>query len=55
MPFLTSELLFLGKDRNESEYFFYVREPNLIYVKFRGYLLDNNEHFSIFESRESIG
>jgi hypothetical protein len=24
MPFLTSEILFLGVDRNDSEYFFYV-------------------------------
>ena len=42
MPFLTSEMLFLGKDRNESEYFFYLRDPNRLYVKYRAYLLDNN-------------
>ena len=48
MPFLTSEVIFLGKDRNESEYFFYMREPNRVYVKFRHYLMDTNEHFSIY-------
>lgn len=42
MPFLTSEIEFLGLDRNNSEYFFYVREPDRLYVKFRSYLLDKN-------------
>jgi hypothetical protein len=42
MPFLTTEVNFLGLDRNNSEYFFYVREPNRLYVKFRSYLLDTN-------------
>ena len=54
MPFLTSEMLFLGVDRNESEYFFYLREPNKIYVKYHAYLLDTNEYYYIYESRETI-
>ena len=54
MPFLTSEVLFLGKDKNESEYFFYLREPNRLYVKYRAYLLDNNENFYIYEGKEVI-
>lgn len=54
MPFLTSEVLFLGKDRNDSEYFFFMREPNRIYVKFRSYLMDTNENFSIYETKETI-
>jgi hypothetical protein len=51
MPFLTSEMLYLGRDRNESEYFFYLREPNKIYVKYRAYLLDTNEYYYIYESK----
>jgi len=54
MPFLTSEMLFLGRDRNESEYFFYLREPNKIYVKYRAYLLDSNENYYIYERKETI-
>jgi chromosome segregation ATPase len=42
MPYLTSEVEFLGLDRNDSEYFFYVREPDRLYVKFRSYLLNRN-------------
>ena len=53
MPFLTTELIFLGKDRNGSEYFFYIREPNRIYVKYRTHLLDENEIFYIYEGRET--
>lgn len=54
MPFLTSQVFFLGIDRNNAEYFFYVREPNRIYVKHRGYLLDKNENFMMYEGREVI-
>ena len=52
MPFLTTELIFLGKDRNCSEYFFYIREPSKIYVKYRTHLLDENEQFYVYEGRE---
>lgn len=42
IPFIISEILFLGSDRNNAEYFFYLREPNRIYVRYRNYLLDEN-------------
>ena len=54
MPFLTSEILFLGKDRNQSDYFFYLRDPNRLYVKYRSYLFDNNEDFYIYEGKDVI-
>lgn len=54
MPFLTSEVYFLGLDRNNSEYFFYVREPHRLYVKYRSYFLDTNDHFLLYEGREVI-
>ena len=54
MPFLTSEMLFLGKDRNESDYFFFLRDPNRLYVKYHAYLLDNNENYYIYEGKYAI-
>ena len=48
MPFLTTEMIFLGKDRNGSEHFFYLHEPSRIYVKYRTHVLDTNEQFSIY-------
>ena len=54
MPYLTTEIEFIGFDRNMSEYFLYVREPNRIYVKFRSYLLDNNELFYVYQGKEVI-
>ena len=31
-----------------------MREPNRLYVKYRAYLLDNNENFYIYEGKEVI-
>jgi len=42
MPFITSSVYYLGKDRNDSEYFFFMKEPNRIYTKYRAYLMDDN-------------
>lgn len=54
IPFVISQVLFLGKDRNGSEYFFYLREPHRLYVKYHGYLLDTSQGFKIYESKEKI-
>lgn len=43
IPFITSLVVFIGKDRNESEYFFYKNEPHRIYCKYHNYLLDDSE------------
>ena len=51
MPFLTTKLLFLGKDRNSSEYFFYLHEPNRVYLLNKAYVLDPNQHFYLYEGR----
>jgi hypothetical protein len=38
ISFMTSSILFLGQDRNRSEYFFFVKEPHRMYVRFREYI-----------------
>ena len=54
IPFAISETIFLGNDRNKSAHYFYLREQNRIYVRYHNYLLDTNEHFSIYQVKEKI-
>lgn len=37
--FVNSDVVFLGRDRNGSEYYFYKHEPHRIYVNFKSYFL----------------
>lgn len=54
IPFAISEIMFLGNDRNKSSHYFYLREPNRVYVRYRNYFMDPNEDFKIFEGKEKI-
>lgn len=46
--------MFLGRDRNESHYFFFCNEPNRIYCRYRNFLLDDAEEFYVFDGKEAI-
>lgn len=54
IPFTVSEVMFLGNDRNKSSFYFYLREPHRLYVRYHHYLLDESEHFKIYEGKEKI-
>lgn len=54
IPFAISEIMFLGADRNKSSYFFFLREPNRIYVRYHNFLLDNSSEYKIFEGKDKI-
>ena len=54
LPFVTSQVVFLGRDRNESHYFFFCNEPNRIYCRYRNYLLDDAEEFYVFDGKQAI-
>lgn len=54
IPFTISEVMFLGTDRNQSHHYFYLREPNRIYVRHHSYVLDESDEFKIFEGKENI-
>lgn len=53
MPFAISEVLFLGKDRNHSEYFFFLHEPHRLYVHYRDFVLDEGV-YQLYEGRKNI-
>lgn len=54
IPFAISEVMFLGVDRNKSQYYFYLGEPNRIYIRYHNFLLDENTNFKIYEGKEKI-
>jgi hypothetical protein len=54
IPFAISEIIFLGTDRNKSNYFFFLGEPNRIYVRYHNFLLDTNQDYKIYEGKEKI-
>lgn len=49
--FVISKVIYLGSDRNHSDYFFYLREPNRIYVKYSSFVLEESENFKIYETK----
>lgn len=54
IPFTISEVMFLGTDRNKSHHYFYLREPNRIYLRYHSYMLDESDEYKIFEGKEKI-
>ena len=54
IPFAISEVMLLGNDRNKSQYFFCLQEPNRIYVRYHNFLLDESSEFKIIEGKEKI-
>ena len=54
IPFAISQIMFLGNDRNKSSFYFYLREPQRIYVRYHSYLLDTSEDFKIYEGKQKI-
>ena len=54
MPFAISEVLLLGKDRNNSNYFFFLHEPHRIYVRYHNFLLDEEETYQLYEGKKDI-
>ena len=54
IPFIVSNVMFLGTDRNHSHHFFYLHEPNRIYVRYHSYMLDESNEFKIFEGKETV-
>lgn len=51
IPFVVSETISLGKDRNDSCYYFFLRQPYRIYVNYKNYLMDENESFLIIQTK----
>ena len=54
IPFAISEMMFLGTDRNKSQYFFFLKEHNRVYVRYHNFLLDNNSSYKLYEGKEKI-
>lgn len=46
--------MFLGSDRNKSQYFFFLGQPNRIYVRYHNFLLDEACDSKIYEGKEKI-
>lgn len=54
IPFITGEIQLLGRDRNESEYYLYSREPSLIYVNYKSSLLCQDPIFKVLRGKDRI-
>lgn len=62
MPFVNSVMKYLGVDRFKSEYFFYNKEPNRLYVKYRESFLEGSSEedaegekaLMVYEGKEQI-
>jgi hypothetical protein len=52
--FAKSDTVYLGKDRNESAYFFNCNEPHRIYINYKPYFLQKSGQFLLYEGRQKI-
>ena len=54
LQFATTEIIFLGRDRNGSEYFLASYESNRLYVRFKRFFCDPVSEYRMYEGIKQI-
>lgn len=51
IPYIVSQINYLGSDRNNSKYYFYQGEPHRVYVQYNDFVLEDSENYKIYETK----